>query len=218
MKTIPRDSEALKSHDGTGRVLNVNGPPVRLDQTISMPSSALGSGSAESDQNAERFVHLSPYPLIWFRKILVSFGAGYLILSSRPPVVKGSLLFLGMLLFGTFCTTLVSNHRIIWKYRFLFMPIFTRQLRLSEAACLQSHWEESSGLCEALLLGTWGLLVAPFSDWLGLMPGGQYRLWIKSHAGKRTLVWRGRVPRTFHQNNRILVQTTGLTSHRIVAE
>ena len=165
----------------------------------------------------DQVVTLRPRPLVWLRKLLVCAWSGYLLIAPWPSSLKLDLCLLSVVLFGTFRTITVSSQQITWNYRFGFLPFYTRQLALKDQRTLVTGWEESSGLCEALLLGLWRAFFAPLADWLCPWRGGPYRLWVKNSQGTQTLVWRGRVERSFHRNHKLLSQATGLPSHRAPA-
>ncbi len=163
----------------------------------------------------DQAVTLRPRPLLWLRKTLTCGWCGYLILTPWSPSFKLDCCLVGLVILGTFRQTTVSASQITWQYRFGFMPFYSRTLRLQNQTCILTGWEERSGLGEALLLGMWAMCIAPLADWLCPWPGGSYRLWVKNSEGKRVLVWRGRVERTFHRNHKLLSQTTGLPSQRM---
>ncbi len=165
----------------------------------------------------DQIVTLRPRPLNWLRKALVCGWSGYLLISPWPSAVKLDYCLLSLVILGTFRTITVSNRQITWKYRFGFLPFYTSHLGLQDQTAIVTGWEERSGLCEALLLGLWGTCVAPLADWLCPWRSGPYRLWVKNSHGTRTLIWRGRVERSFHLNHKLLVQATGLPSQRAPA-
>lgn len=169
--------------------------------------------SAEHDQ----IVTLRPRPLLWLRKLLVCGWSGYLLISPWPSTTRLDYCLLSVLVLGTFRTIRVSNRNITWNYRIGFIPFYSSQLNLKDQTSIVTGWEERSGLGEALLLGLWGACVAPLADWLCPWRGGPYRLWVKNTHGTRTLVWRGRVERSFHCNHKLLGQATGLPSQRAPA-
>ena len=162
----------------------------------------------------DQVVILRPRPLLWLRKTLVCGWSGYLLISPWSSSFKLDCCLVSLVLLGTFRTTTVSARRITWKYRFGFLPFYTRHLSLKDQCQIVTGWEERSGLGEALLLGLWGACVAPLADWLCPWPGGSYRLWVKNSHGKQILVWRGRVGRNFHRNHKLLSQATRLPSFR----
>ncbi len=163
---------------------------------------------------SDQVVTLRPRPLLWLRKTLVVGWSGYLLIAPWSPSFKLDCCLISLVLLGTFRTTTVSARRITWKYRFGFLPFYTRHLALQDHCQIVTGWEERSGLGEALLLGLWAACVAPLADWLCPWPGGQYRLWVKTPHGKRILVWRGRVGRSYYRNHKLLGQATGLPSFR----
>ncbi|MDB5336253.1 MAG: hypothetical protein JWN70_1872 [Planctomycetaceae bacterium] len=192
----------------------------------------LASGSTEQDlahprirrinvqpagTDRDQIVTLRPRPLLWLRKVLACGWSGYLLISPWSSSVRLDCCLLGLIVLGTFRTITVSNQQITWKYRFGFLPFYTSQLNLKDQTSIVTGWEERSGLGEALLLGLWGACVAPLADWLCPWRGGPYRLWVKSTQGVRTLIWRGRVERSFHRNHKLLGQATGLPSQRAPA-
>ncbi len=170
-----------------------------------------------SDVDHDRVVTLRPRPLLWLRKLLVCAWSGYLLISPWSSSVKLDLCLLSVVVLGTFRTITVSSQQITWTYRFGFLPFYTRRLSLKDQCGIVTGWEESSGLCEALLLGLWGAFFAPLADWLCPWRGGPYRLWVKNSQGVQTLVWRGRVERSFHRNHKLLGEATRLPSYRAPA-
>ncbi len=169
------------------------------------------------DADRDQIVTLRPRPLLWLRKLLVCGWSGYLLISPWSSAVRLDYCLFSVLFLGTFRTITVSNRQIIWNYRIAFVPFYSSQLGLKDQTSIVTGWEERSGLGEALLLGLWGACVAPLADWLCPWRGGPYRLWVKNTQGNRTLVWRGRVERSFHRNHKLLTQATGLPSQRAPA-
>ncbi len=163
----------------------------------------------------DQIVTLRPRPLLWLRKTLMCGWCGYLLMTPWTSSFKLDCCLVGLVILGTFRTTTVSGDHIEWSYRFGFLPFYRRQLRLNDQTCIVTGWEERSGLGEALLLGLWGMCFAPLADWLCPWPGGSYRLWVKNSQGRRVLVWRGRVAKTFYRNHKLLSQATGLPSQRV---
>lgn len=165
----------------------------------------------------EGCVTLRPRPLAAFRKALVCGWSAFLIVSPWSPSFKLDCCLVSLVILGTFRTTTASRQRITWTYRFGFLPFYTRRLALRDQSCVATGWEERSGLAEAALLGLWSTVLAPLADWLCPWRGGPYRLWVMGSDGKQTLVWRGRVERTYHRNHRLLIDATGLPSRRAPA-
>ncbi len=163
----------------------------------------------------DEVVTLRPRPLLWIRKTLMCAWCGYLFVTPWSPSFKLDCCLLGLVILGTFRTTTVSASQIEWRYRFGFLPFYRRHLSLTAQTCILSGWEERSGLGEALLLGLWAMCIAPLADWLCPWPGGSHRLWVKDSQGRRVLVWRGRVAKTFYRNHKLLSEATGLPSQRI---
>jgi hypothetical protein len=151
----------------------------------------------------------------WLRKVLAISWSGYLIASNWwAPNSKLVACLLAVAVLGTYRETLISKSKVTWKLWMAFLPVRTRTQTLQDAQCVCSEWEEQGGMIEALMLGSWGLLFAPLSDWLCPWPGGVYKLWIKSQQGTKVLVWRGRSERNFHSNHRLMQSVTGLPSPR----
>ena len=166
---------------------------------------------------AEQSVTLRPRPLTALRKALVCGWSAFLIVSPWSSSFKLDCCLVSLAILGTFRTTTASQREIIWSYRFAFLPFFSRRLALRDQCSIATGWEERSGLAEAALLGLWSTLIAPLADWLCPWRGGPYRLWLMDSQGKQTLVWRGRVERTYHRNHQLLVAATGLPSRRAPA-
>lgn len=200
--------------------LKVNAPQLMALSQIGMstPSAQAELRQPESKPavfGSDQLVTLRPRPLLWLRKSLMCGWCGYLLTTPWTPTFKLDCCLIGLVILGTFRTTLVSAFQIEWHYRFGFLPFYQRHLRVSDQVCILTGWEEQSGLGEALLLGLWAMCFAPLSDWLCPWPGGPYRLWVKNSQGHRVLVWRGRVEKTFYRNHKLLSQSTGLPSQRV---
>ena len=165
----------------------------------------------------DEIVTLRPRPLVWLRKVLVCGWSGFLLVSSWPSPVKLDCCLLSLIVLGTFRTITVSAQQVIWSYQLGFLPFYTSRISLLDQSRIVTSWEERSGLGEALLLGLWGTCVAPLADWLCPWRGGPYRLWVQDRQGMRTLIWRGRVERSFHRNHKLLGQATGMPSVRAPA-
>ena len=197
-------------------VLLATRAPGNTDQDLAQPRiRRIHIKPASVDRDS--IVTLRPRPLLWLRKVLVCGWSGYLLISDWPSSVKLDCCLISLLILGTFRTITVSSQQITWTYRLSFLPFYTSQLSLKDQSNIVTGWEERSGLGEALLLGLWSTCVAPLADWLCPWRGGPYRLWVKNTQGTQTLVWRGRVERTFYRNHKLLSQATGLPSQRAPA-
>ncbi|MDB5389336.1 MAG: hypothetical protein JWM11_4982 [Planctomycetaceae bacterium] len=153
----------------------------------------------------------------WLRKLLVISWSGYLIASTWwAPNSKLLACLLAIALLGTYRETFISNSQITWKLWLGFMLLGTWNCPLQCAQSVCPEWEEQGGMIEALLLGMWGLILAPLMDWLCPWRGGVFKLWIKGPLGMKILVWRGRSVRAFHSNHRLVQTVTGLPGPREV--
>lgn len=153
----------------------------------------------------------------WLRKSLVISWSSYLISSPWwSPNSKLVCCLLAVAILGTYRETLISRTRVTWKLCLMFIPVGKWTCTLQDAQSVCSEYEEQGGMIEALLLGLWGLLLAPLLDWLCPWRGGVFKLWIKGRQGMKILVWRGRSERAFHSNHRLLHAVTGLPGPRDV--
>jgi len=147
----------------------------------------------------------------WLRKLLVICWSSYLIASQWwNPNSKLIACITAVLVLGTYRETLVSKTNVSWKIYLAFFSLGTWKFSLQDATLLTSEWEEQGGMMEALMLGMWGLLLAPLLDWLTPWRGGLFKLWIRTSQGRKILVWRGRSERSFHYNQRLMQTVTML--------
>jgi len=151
----------------------------------------------------------------WLRKLLVITWSAYLLTSPWwTPNSKLVACLISVIVLGTYRETYISKVSVAWSFCLAFLPVGTWTSSLQGAHCLQSEWEEQGGMIEALMLGLWGLVLAPLIDWLCPWRGGVFQLWIKAENGRKILIWRGRSERAFHSNHRLVQSVTQLPTPR----
>lgn len=175
------------------------------------PSTPLRKVDAAHDTLSTDSVMLYARSHRWLRKLLVICWSSYLIASQWwHPNSKLIACLTAVLVLGTYRETLVSKTNVSWKIYLAFFSLGTWKFSLQDATLLTSEWEEQGGMMEALMLGMWGLLLAPLLDWLAPWRGGLFKLWIRTSQGRKILVWRGRSERSFHYNQRLMQTVTML--------
>lgn len=188
--------------------------PNSLSLAVSQSGSDAHSAAALHPESpvtaAAEFTILNPKPRWALRRLIAALSCAGILLSAAPGPVRLGLAVLVIFLAGTGVEIEVSDREIRRSHVWMFCYTRKRRWLNTDLREIEAEWDEDSGVGEALLLGLYGWCVAPLLEWLCPWSGGSYRLWMRTHSGKRRLLWQGRRERSFRRNQTELTRVTRL--------
>lgn len=166
-------------------------------------------------------------PLVPYRRVrvrLVVLAALVVFILLGNPAWHTALVFaVSMaLLLGTFPRTRFNETMLEREFLAMFIPVHAKQWQFDQFECILTGLEERSMFMDILFGGSFGgclgALFMPVFERIfdSLMPwlGGDYKIWLQTHAGDRVLVWQGNGEHRFRTNLELLEKNTGLPVQR----